>query len=338
MMDDNFKIAAENLKKAIPLMLKNQVPTTPANYALWYTYVDQAIPELNQEIDRIIADFGLCPPAQSKLLYRNYVADRANMDITNVRESIEVLANEISSTMCDTITNTSQFSSMINRSLLSLQRVDTPNVAIEDVMKIVRQLVDESKDIRCSTQHLNDQLTIASREIIRLKEQLAEVQKDVLFDSLSSLYNRRSFDEDLKTLCSAKQPLSLILLDIDHFKTYNDEYGHLFGDTIIKGIAKRLHMSCREGITAYRFGGEEFVFIVPNKSLRIARQFAETTRRNIEKMCIKDKRTDTSVGNITASFGVAEWQDEETPESLINRADRLLYEAKQLGRNRVMPL
>ncbi|MFB9136653.1 GGDEF domain-containing protein [Vibrio olivae] len=338
MTHDEFKKAAENLKKAIPLMLKNKVATTPENYALWYTYVEHAIPELNDNIDRIIEDFGLCPPAKTRWLYQTYVADRELTDIAHFRENVEILANEVSSAMSDTISDTSTFSQMIDNSLASLENVNSQNISIEEVMKVIRQLVDGSNDIRLSTQQLGEQLTIASTEITRLKEQLAAVQKDVLFDSLSGLYNRRSFDEDISVLCNAKQPMCLVLLDIDHFKSYNDDYGHLFGDTILKGIAKRLQSSCREGISAYRFGGEEFAFIVPNKSLRIARQFAETNRRAMAKLSIRDKRTDTAVGNITASFGVAEWEMGDTPEQLINRADRLLYEAKQLGRNRVMPL
>ena len=78
--------------------------------------------------------------------------------------------------------------------------------------------------------------------------------------------------------------------------------------------------------------------IIPNKSLRIARQIADTSRRSLEKLSIKDRRSGEQVGNITASFGVAELQPNETADSLIERADKLLYEAKSLGRNRVMPL
>lgn len=132
--------------------------------------------------------------------------------------------------------------------------------------------------------------------------------------------------------------MCLILADIDHFKSFNDTYGHLFGDTVIKGIARRLHLSCRDGIQAYRFGGEEFALIVPNKTLRIARQFGESLRRAVEKLSIKDRRTSEQVGNITISMGVAEFQPGESAESLIERADKLLYEAKELGRNRVMPI
>ncbi|MFA0678732.1 GGDEF domain-containing protein, partial [Vibrio sp. 10N.222.51.A6] len=86
------------------------------------------------------------------------------------------------------------------------------------------------------------------------------------------------------------------------------------------------------------FGGEEFAIIVPNKSLRIARQLADTNRRSLEKLSIKDRRSGQQVGSITASFGVAELEPGESAQSLIERADKLLYEAKSLGRNRVMPL
>lgn len=318
--------------------MKNHVAATPSNYALWYTYVDNVIPQLNQELDTVLENFGLCPPATSSQLYNNYVARRSETNLNQLRNNIEVLVNEVASSMTDTLTDTSKFAKVIDKSFSELERVEDDELSIEEVMTLVRQLVTESRDIRHSTRFLNGQLNNASQEIQRLKEQLAEVQKGALFDGLSGLYNRRSFNDDLNVLISAQQPISLILLDIDHFKSFNDNYGHLFGDTVIKGIAKRLQSTSRDGITAYRFGGEEFVLIVPNKTLRIARQFAESLRRSLEKLSVKDRRSGKLVGNITASFGVAEWQLGDTSETLIERADSLLYEAKQLGRNRVMPL
>ncbi|MDE1349390.1 GGDEF domain-containing protein [Vibrio aestuarianus] len=338
MTNDDFKRSTANLKKAVPLMMKNHVAATPSNYALWYTYVDNVIPQLNQELDTVLENFGLCPPATSSQLYNNYVASRSETNLNQLRNNIEVLVNEVASSMTDTLTDTGKFAKVIDKSFSELERVEDDELSIEEVMTLVRQLVTESRDIRHSTRFLNGQLNNASQEIQRLKEQLAEVQKGALFDGLSGLYNRRSFNDDLNVLISAQQPISLILLDIDHFKSFNDNYGHLFGDTVIKGIAKRLQSTSRDGITAYRFGGEEFVLIVPNKTLRIARQFAESLRRSLEKLSVKDRRSGKLVGNITASFGVAEWQLGDTSETLIERADSLLYEAKQLGRNRVMPL
>lgn len=337
-MADDFKKSTANLKKAVPLMMKNHVAATPANYALWYTYVDNVIPQLNKELDGVIENYGICPPAVGEQLYNNHIASRTETDMHDLRANIEILVNEVAHSMSDTLTDTSQFSQMIDKSFENLERVDDESMSLDEVMTVIRQLVAESREIRHSTRFLNNQLESATKEINQLKSQLAEVQQDALFDALTSLYNRRSFDSDINTLCRSEQKMCLILADIDHFKSYNDTYGHLFGDTVIKGIARRLQLSSRDGIHAYRFGGEEFALIVPNKSLRIARQFADSLRRSIEKLSIKDRRTSKQVGNITISLGVAELEPGETAESLIERTDKFLYEAKELGRNRVMPL
>ncbi|MGI3062872.1 GGDEF domain-containing protein [Vibrio diabolicus] len=337
-MTDEFKKSTANLKKAVPLMIKNHVAATPANYALWYTYVDKTIPELNFELDTVLENYGICPPATNKQLYNNYVASKAETSLEDLRTNVEVLLHEVSSSMSDTLSDTSSFSEMVDKSFNKLEKVEDNSLSIEEVMVVIRQLVTESHEIRHSTKFLNSQLTNASEEISRLKNQLAEVQQDALFDGLSNLYNRRAFDKDLSSLIASNQAMTLIMLDIDHFKSFNDNYGHLFGDTVLKAIARRLQQSCRDGICAYRFGGEEFALIVPNKSLRIARQYADTLRRMIEKLRIRDKRSGTQVHSITASFGVAEYEVDDTPEALVNKADKQLYEAKQLGRNRVMPI
>ncbi len=337
-MTDELKKSAANLKKAVPLMFKNQVATTPANYALWYTYVDNTIPDLNQEMDTMLDNYGALPPTSAKHLYKRYVANKAESSLEDLRTNVELLLNEVSSSMSDTLSDTSTFSKKVDKSFSKLEKVQNSNLSIEDVMSVVRQLVSESHEIRHSTKFLNYQLTNAGKEISRLKSQLAEVQKDALFDGLSNLYNRRAFDTDLASLIEANQKMSLVMLDIDHFKAFNDNYGHLFGDNVIKSIARRLQQSCRDGACAYRFGGEEFALILPNKSLRIARQYADTLRRMVEKLRVTDKRNGSQVDVITASFGVAEFEPGDTASCLVYKADKQLYDAKQLGRNRVMPL
>ncbi len=337
MNEDDFKKATSNLKKAVPLMIKHRIAATPANYALWYTYVDNAIPELNLELDYILNSFGFCPTATGDQLYRDFIASKTETNVTQLKQNVEVLVHELSSSMDDALSDTNAFSEVIDKSFSNLEKVQDKNLSIEEAMQVIRDLVSESQGIRHSTNFLNDQLNNASQEISRLKTQLAQVHKAALFDSLSGLYNRRAFDDDLASLVQAEQTLSLIFLDIDHFKVFNDEYGHLFGDNVIRAIAKRLQSTCQAGITAYRYGGEEFALLVPHKSLRVARQFAEMLRTSIEKLNVKDRRTSEQVSSITASFGVAEKMPNDTPEAIVERADRKLYEAKKLGRNRVMP-
>ncbi len=159
-------------------MMKHHVAATPVNYALWYTYVDQAIPQLNAEMDSVLKNFGLCPPASGEHLYQQYIATKAETNINQLRANVEVLLGEISSSMSDTLSDTSSFANVIDKSFKDLERVEQDNLSIEEVMTVIRRLVSDSKDIRHSTNFLNNQLHAATLEISRLKEPLAKVQKD----------------------------------------------------------------------------------------------------------------------------------------------------------------
>ena len=123
-----------------------------------------------------------------------------------------------------------------------------------------------------------------------------------------------------------------------NFKAFNDDYGHQLGDQVLKAIAKRIADSCQEGEQVFRYGGEEFVLILPNKKFTVARQNAESIRRAIERLSIRDKRSGKVIDNITVSIGVSENKPRDTSHDILTRADLQLYEAKRLGRNRVMPL
>jgi diguanylate cyclase len=129
-----------------------------------------------------------------------------------------------------------------------------------------------------------------------------------------------------------------MIIDLDHFKKINDNYGHVMGDLVLKAAAKKLQSTCRDGAQVFRFGGEEFAIIVPNSNFAKARSMAESMRKAIEKIGVKDKRTGEVLGDITASIGVAELTKSMNPLALIEKADKQLYEAKRLGRNRVMPM
>ncbi|WP_297896223.1 GGDEF domain-containing protein [Shewanella sp.] len=334
-----LQTAALNLKKAVPLMLKHKIPTTPINYALWYTYVGEQNPALNQQLDTVIAHYNTCPPVSSELLYRQYVADPLELDVREMRQSIEAMVTELSQSLKDTNLDANEFQSRIDSNFAKLNRIEEESFSVEQVLELVRNLVKESDNIRTSTAFFTGQLQKAQTEIDALKLKLEQTEKDVLYDALTGCLNRRAFDTDFSgMLTQAPEGTCVILADIDHFKTFNDNYGHQLGDQVLRAVAKRLQEACRDGIKLYRFGGEEFAIIVPKSQLRIARQLAEAMRRGLEKLSLKDRRKDERIDNITASFGVAQWQDKQTGIQLIEKADKLLYEAKRLGRNRVMPI
>lgn len=339
MSNDLLKTAASNLKKAIPLMLKHSIPTTPTNYALWYAYVGESNPKLNIALDETIKQNQQYSPVSSELLYREHISDPVELDVRDMRQNLDAMVCELSQSLKDTNHDAATFQSKIEKEFSKLSEIENKGFSLEQVIGVVRSIVKESANINSSTVSFTQQLTKAQTEIETLKKRLAETEKDVLFDALTEALNRRAFNADINAIISqTPKGCCLILADIDYFKKFNDTYGHQLGDLVLKVVAKRLQDSCRENVKLYRFGGEEFAIIVPSSRLRVARQLAETMRRSIEKLSVKDRRSDTRINNINASFGVVEWQESQTTSQLIEDVDKLLYEAKRLGRNRVMPI
>lgn len=331
--------SAANLKKAVPLMMKYQVPTTPLNYALWYSYVANEIPELNEKLDNLIADRKVCPPVQAESLYREFVADKAESTTWEMRQSIEKMLIQLEQSLKDTHSDTNKFQEEVDKTFATINKADEEAWSVDEVMALLKKLELESKGIHRSTEFFSDNLATAKSEISALQKALVKSQKQALYDSLTGLLNRYAFDEELSQfLDKEKEGLCLIMADIDYFKKFNDQWGHLLGDQVLKAVGRKLNDSMRNGASAYRFGGEEFVILLPQSNLRLARHYAESLRKIVEKTRLKDKRTTKMIDNITASFGVAEFQEGDTITSLITRADKLLYEAKRLGRNRVLPI
>ncbi|MGS2721481.1 GGDEF domain-containing protein [Paraglaciecola aestuariivivens] len=337
MANNDIEKSFSTLKQTIPLMLKHKISAIPSNYALWYTYVSNKSPELNEALERAI-DFNLpLSETRSKALYRDYLAETEEVNAWQLRQSIEAMLVELSQSLKDTHSETVNFKSTMDTCIDDLAKVEKEGLSVEEVMALVRALVKDTQNIRRSTISFNATLTDAQKEISALRAQLEQSQQAALYDSLTGLCNRRFFDDELAAYAS--QPnLFLLLIDLDHFKKINDNYGHVMGDMVLKATAKKLQDCCRDGAQAFRFGGEEFAVIVPNSNFSKARGLAESIRKAVQKIRVKDKKTGEAVGDITASIGLAEHTAKQPASSLIEKADQQLYEAKRLGRNRVMPI
>jgi diguanylate cyclase len=325
------------LKSTVPLLLKYNISAIPTNYALWYTYVSNDSPKLNQDIDENLQKGHQLSVAKTKELYRNYVSEKEEVDAWQLRQSMEAMLLELSQSMKDTKSDTSQFKTVMDNSLDNLAKVEKEGLSVGEVIKLVRNMVKESQAIRNSTISFSGALLRAEKEIELLKAKLQESQHDALYDALTGLCNRRYFDSELESKLDI-DVLSLMLIDIDHFKILNDTYGHQMGDLVLKSVAKKLQSACRDDAQVFRYGGEEFVVLMPGANLQKARHVADVLRRSIEKISVKDRRTDTVLGDVTVSVGVAQKMKGEHPKDFIDRADKFLYQAKNLGRNRVMPI
>jgi diguanylate cyclase (GGDEF)-like protein/hemerythrin-like metal-binding protein len=176
--------------------------------------------------------------------------------------------------------------------------------------------------------------TAYSEELSELRQRITELEKLSSTDRLTGAWNRAHFDKTLQTELSRsaryRQPVALIILDIDHFKQVNDKFGHALGDEVLRELVKIVSMNIRTSDMLFRWGGEEFVILAPSTSYRSAASLAETLRAKIEPHKIE------TVGNITISLGVAEHVSGESENAWFRRADEALYAAKNSGRNRVV--
>ena len=175
-----------------------------------------------------------------------------------------------------------------------------------------------------------DQLAVA----VNQAHLFAQMQQQALTDGLTGCYNRRSFElqleRDLHLATRMRQPLSLIMLDLDNFKHINDQAGHDAGDVALCMLADNLRAELRAVDTAARFGGDEFVIILPQANTEGAMIVAERLRKRIEQMEVP------GFGQVTSSFGVATFPNHASSrDTLVVAADRALYDSKDAGRNRV---
>ncbi len=187
---------------------------------------------------------------------------------------------------------------------------------------------------------LEDRLTLSKSEISNLQQSLEAIRAESLTDPLTGLGNRKYFDRMIgmavQSALASGEPLSLLLFDIDHFKSFNDSYGHLTGDQVLRLVGLSLKQTIKgQDITA-RYGGEEFAVVLPNTALRQALTVADHIRRAVMAKELKKKSTGEILGRVTISVGVSMLKQGDDTDALIERADACLYAAKRNGRNRVI--
>jgi diguanylate cyclase len=173
-----------------------------------------------------------------------------------------------------------------------------------------------------------------------LQADLESIRHQSVLDPLTMIHNRKYLDEALRDAVQRAQArsaaLSLMMIDIDNFKNFNDTWGHQTGDQVLRLVAMTIKKQLRGSDTLARFGGEEFVVILPETDLRDGLVLAESARVSLDAKELLRRSTDERLGKITASFGVASFVPGDTPVSLIERADMCLYAAKEAGRNCVV--
>jgi len=326
----------EFAKFALLMMEEENIDPTPQNYAVWYTYASQANPELKRTLDTHL---------DKKSLTGELCADIFAKFLAPVDKTAQVgaLADKLEAEMGSAISlidRAGQDAARYGKALESAGDEIENTKSDHDLSKVVGRLLSETRSAVDRTRAVEDQLSQASGEIQQLRKELETAQTEANVDALTGLANRKNFDSMLaRGTEEAKKdnhPLSLLVLDVDHFKKFNDTYGHQVGDQVLKLLGAVLKNNVKGQDTAARYGGEEFAVILPNTSLDNALKVAETIRVQVAGKSVVQRNSGEKLGQITISIGVAQYVRGETMEQVIHRADQALYCAKGTGRNRVV--
>ncbi|HEY6917321.1 MAG TPA: GGDEF domain-containing protein, partial [Allosphingosinicella sp.] len=214
----------------------------------------------------------------------------------------------------------------LNHTANQLSRM-TGGESIEALLRLTTAMIERAR-------LAEERMEQAVGEANGLREKLASATEEARRDALTGLANRRAFHDRYHMLADAKVPMCLALCDVDRFKTINDTHGHAVGDRVLRAVARILTEAAGKHLVA-RYGGEEFVILFSGISLRSAAAMVETAQAELATRHFKVRNTDVAIGVLTFSAGVVEVRPGENRDSLVQRADALLYAAKQAGRDRV---
>jgi diguanylate cyclase len=312
-------------------------PAVPRNYEIWYVYATGYNAPLNKIINETLARNGKLTEADLEQIYETYLSQIKTTDrIDKVGARV---IGEIDDVMT-LITEALDMSASYDDSLSGATKKLAVARNRDQVKAIVEGLVKSTRDMRETNKALENRLTLSKSEISNLQQSLEAIRAESLTDPLTGLGNRKYFDRSIEmavqNAIANGEPLSLLMFDIDHFKSFNDSYGHLTGDQVLRLVGMSLKQTIKgQDITA-RYGGEEFAVVLPNTALRQALTVADHIRRAVMAKELKKKSTGEILGRVTISVGVSMLKPGDDTDALIERADACLYAAKRNGRNRVI--
>ena len=320
-------------RTALEAMEAHQVWPTVRNYELWVHYVAEKEGALAQEIDRLIAAGEPITESVGEALAAQFLPEaRVNGDIL---EAGDVLSKELN-TVTRAIESAQKSSEAYGQHLASVsESLDTTDA--DKLRIVVDSLSAATRRVQGENRELESQLADTNAELGRLRVHLEQVRKEAMTDGLTNLANRKSFDETLDAACEqadSGEGLTLAIIDIDHFKGFNDAWGHQIGDQVLRYVASVIGRMGATPRLAARYGGEEFAIIFPAENGRTAFSVLEEIREEVSSRVLKRRSTNEDLGAITVSAGYAERLAGENAASLIERADAALYASKHAGRNR----
>jgi diguanylate cyclase len=316
---------------------RQELGVSPQNYEVWLSYITHSSPDLKKSIDELLALKRPLTSADMEEIYEKFFSTTHLS--TQVMETGSRIAHEIADAL-DALkkagATTERYGATLN---VAAESLSTASIDGDALKRLIGVLASATSEMSKQNSSLSGKLAQSSQEMEKLRTSLRQARAEALTDALTGVANRKLFDETLRLrreeADGAKSDLALVLCDIDHFKTFNDTWGHQTGDQVIRFVASALAKFALPDHLVARYGGEEFAVIMPRTSLQQAGRIADQIRSAIEAKRLVRRSTNETIGAVTVSFGAALYASGETVSQLVARADECLYMSKRNGRNRV---
>lgn len=332
-LEDTHSIAIKTITKMKELNIK----PLPENYIVWYSYYANSNPDLSKTIDILFSNNRTIDEEITRQLYRKFYTFEVEGEqyLTTAQKTDNVI-HEIKNYLIDYSQQTNEYGSQL-KGVSEEINSDTSQERIQEFLDV---MIKSTKIIQKQNSNLQKKLDTSQQEIDGLKRNLDNLKIEATTDSLTGIANRKLFEatllKDMTISVEDGKPLSLLMIDIDHFKKFNDTHGHIIGDQVIRLVAQTISKHTPENGLSSRYGGEEFTIILPNLNAMEAQKLANDIRISMASKLLQNKKTGNNLGKITVSIGTTSFRFGESMVDFIDRADEALYAAKNAGRNRVV--
>ena len=317
------------------MMADGGVEPSPSNYEFFYRYATGADPQLVDAVDAVRAATGRIGGAAIANIRRELYGS-GNSGVSRLLEDTERQLSSMSAFVGRSDAGARSYRRQLGAKTDGLATAST----VERQRAMISEMVEATEAMIATTEQLETELAEAAREIDMLKADLEIARVESRSDSLTGLANRKAccdyLDAQIARAGNDAKPLALIFLDIDHFKKFNDNFGHRMGDEVLRLVSHNLERFFHGTGFVSRWGGEEFVIVIPNLDAAEAAVLAERFRRHITTRTVRTRNSGKEIGKVTLSLGVSGLMGADSAQSLIDRADRALYDAKAEGRDRVV--
>ncbi|NVJ51779.1 MAG: GGDEF domain-containing protein [Gammaproteobacteria bacterium] len=327
---DTPKVIGRLSLASLTWLRDRQIPARPVAYAVAFEYQAENTPELSRQVDEYESD-GVLNDEAFEHIFREYVLAKF-IDLGSFNKTVTELVNDTGAAVSEARLQLKDF-----KQFLQLAKEQLAKLGSDDVADLVRNLSNNTAQTYHAVNALESHLSTVMAEVRVLQKKYTQIQRQARQDQLTGLLNRNALQGEFNQMVEDEgvESITISVGDIDHFKQFNDNHGHTIGDKVIKLVADTLKSNLKGSDIISRYGGEEFVIILPNTHLNDGMKLMNSIREKIASLGFVNTATNKRIDGITMSFGLSQFESDDNFHSLFDRADKALYRSKQNGRNRV---